>query len=216
MVGDELDRLERQGVIERVPHSDRATPVVIVRKPGAKVRVCGDFKVTINPLLKTDIYPLPNPQELFQALNGGCKFTKLDLADAYLQVELNEESKKMVVINTHKGLYRYRCLPFGLNCAPAIFQKIIDQTVAGIPGVVSYLDDLVVTGKTDQEHVANLKKALNRLKAAGFRLKLNFSRQKSDIWAISSTRVESAHSQINSKQLLTCRFPRIRKSFVPF
>ena len=98
MVGDELDRLERQGVIEKVPHSDWATPVVIVRKPGGNVRICGDFKVTINPLLKTDIYPLPNPQELFQALNGGCKFTKLDLADTYLQVELNEESKKMVVI----------------------------------------------------------------------------------------------------------------------
>ena len=172
VVGDELDRLERQGVIEKVPHSDWATPVVIVRKPGGKVRICGDFKVTINPLLKTDIYPLPNPQELFQALNGGCKFTKLDLTDAYLQVELNEESKKMVVINTHKGLYRYRRLPFGLNCAPAIFQKIIDQTVAGIPGVVSYLDDLVVTGKTDQEHIANLKKALDRLKTAGFRLKM--------------------------------------------
>ena len=81
---------------------------------------------------------MPNPQELFQALNGGCKFTKLDLADAYLQIELNEESKKMVVINTHKGLYRYRRLPFGLNSAPAIFQQIIDQTVAGIPGVVCH------------------------------------------------------------------------------
>ena len=112
VAGDELDRLERQGVIEKVTHSVWATPVVIVRKPGGKVRVCGDFKVTINPLLKTDIYPLPNPQELFQALNGGCRFTKLDLANAYLQVELNEESKKMVVINTHKGLYRYRHLPF--------------------------------------------------------------------------------------------------------
>ena len=114
----------------------------------------------------------------------------------------------------HKGLYSYRRLPFGLNCALAIFQKIIDQTVAGIPGVVSYLNDLVVTRKTDQEHIANLNKALDRLKTAGFRLKMEkceFSRQKSDIWAISLTRVESAHSQINSKQLLTCRFPRIKK-----
>ena len=98
----------------------------------------------------------------------------------------------MVVINTHKGLYRYRRLPFGLNSAPAIFQQIIDQTVAGIPGVVSYLDDLVVTGKTDQELMKwlfdqerltpNLKKALERLKTAGFRLKMenaSSSRQKS-------------------------------------
>ena len=161
-----------EGVIEKVSHSDWATTVVIVRKPGGKVRVCGDFRLTINPLLKTDIYPFPNPQELFHALNGGYKFTKLDLAYRYLQVELNEESKKMVVINTHKGLYRYRRLLFGLNCAPAIFQKIIDQTVAGILGVVSYLDDLVVTGKTDQEHIANLNKALDRLKTAGFCLKM--------------------------------------------
>ena len=172
VVGDELDRLESQGAIEKVSHSDWATPIVIVRKPGGKVRICGNFKVTINPGMKTDIYPMPNPQELFQALNGGCKFTKLDLVDAYLQIELNEESKKMVVINTQKGLYRYRRLPFGLNSAPAIFQQIIDQTVAGIPGVVSYLDDLVVTGKTDQEHVTNLKKALETLKTAGFRLKM--------------------------------------------
>jgi len=110
---------------------------------------------------------------LFHALNGGSKFTKLDLADAYLQVELDEASSKMVVINTHRGLYQYRRLPFGLSSAPAIFQKIIDQTVADIPGVVCYLDDLVVTGKTDREHILNLQKTLDRLRTAGFLLKMN-------------------------------------------
>ena len=79
----------------------------------------------------------------------------------------------MVVINTHQGLYQYRRLPFGLSCAPAIFQKIIDQTVADIPGVVCYLDDLVVTGKTDHEHILNLQKTLDRLRTAGFHLKMN-------------------------------------------
>ena len=101
------------------------------------------------------------------------KFSKLDLADAYLQVELDEVSSKMVVINTHRGLYQYRRLPFGLSCAPAIFQKIIDQTVADITGVVCYLDDLVVTGKTDHEHISNLQKTLDRLRTAGFRLKMS-------------------------------------------
>ena len=171
VVGDELDRLETQGVIKKVPHSDWSTPIVVVRKPGGKVRICGDFKVTINPVLKTDIYPLPLPEELFQSLNGGSKFSKIDLADAYLQIELDEESKKLVVVNTHKGLYQYQRLPFGLSCAPALFQKIIDQTIADIPGVVCYLDDIIVTGKTDQEHISNLQKALKRLKTAGFHLK---------------------------------------------
>ena len=173
VVGDELDRLEGQGVIKKVSHSEWATPIVVVRKPGGKIRICGDFKVTINPLLKTDVYPLPKPEELFHALNGGSKFSKLDLADAYLQVELDEASSKMVVINTHRGLYQYRRLPFGLSCAPAIFQKIIDQTVADIPGVVCYLNDLVVTVKTDREHISNLQKTLDRLRTAGFRLKMN-------------------------------------------
>ena len=77
VVGDELDQLKSQGVIKKVPHSDWATPIVVVRKPGGKVRICGDFKITINPVLKTDIYPLPLPEELFQSLNGGIKFLRL-------------------------------------------------------------------------------------------------------------------------------------------
>ena len=107
---------------------------MVVRKPNGRNQLCGDFKVTVNPVLKTDIYPLPKPEELFHALNGGSKFSKLDLAEAYLQIELDEEPGKMVVINTHRSLYRYECLPFGLSCAPAIFQKIIDQIIADIPG----------------------------------------------------------------------------------
>ena len=165
-------------------HAEWATPIVVVRKPGGRIRICGDFKVTINPSLKT---LLPKPEELFHALNGGSRFSKLDLADAYLQIELDEASSKMVVINTHRRLYQYRCLPFRLSCAPAIFQKIIDQTIADITGVVCYLDDLVVTGKTDQEHISNLQKTLDRLRTAGFHLKMNkckFFNQKSNTWDI--------------------------------
>ena len=78
----------------------------------------------------------------------------------------------MVVINTHHSLYRYKHLPFKLSCAPVIFQKIIDQTIADIPGVMCYLDDLVVTGKSDEEHLSNLQKTLDRLRMAGFHLKM--------------------------------------------
>ena len=123
-----LDRLEKQGVIKNVSHSELATPIVVVRKPGGKIRICGDFNVRINPLLKKDVYPLPKPEEFFHALNGESKFSKLDLANAYLQVELDEVSSRMVAINAHRGLYQYRRLPFGLSCAPAIFQKIIEPT----------------------------------------------------------------------------------------
>ena len=171
IVGAELDQLEKRGVIEKVSQSDWATPVVVVRKPGGKVRLCGDFKVTINPILKNDVYPLPLPEELFHKLNGGTKFTKLDLADAYLQIELDENSKQLVVLNTHQGLYCYKRMPFGLSCAPAIFQRIIEQTLAGLPGVACYLDDIIITGRTEKDHLTNLQKTLERLRDNGFRLR---------------------------------------------
>ena len=89
-VGAELDRLEKEQVSEKVTRSDWATPLVVVRKPGSKVRLHGDFKITLNPALKTDVYPFPLPEELFQKLNGGHKFSKLDLAEASLQIPLDE------------------------------------------------------------------------------------------------------------------------------
>ena len=164
-MGAELDHLEQDGVLERVSHSDWATPIVVVRKPTGKVRICGDFKVTLNPVLKSDIHPFPLPEELFHKLNQGYKFSKIDLANAYLQIELEDKS---VVINTHQGLYRYKRLPFGLTCAPAVFQKIVEKVIQGIPGTANYLDDIIVTGTTEKEH---LQLTLSKLKESGFRLR---------------------------------------------
>ncbi|KAI0210064.1 hypothetical protein LSAT2_005207, partial [Lamellibrachia satsuma] len=84
---------------------------------------------------------------------GGMHFSKLDMRDAYLQIELDDETKQLLVINTHKGLYRYNRLCFGPSPAPAIFQKLVDNLVAGIPGVAAYLDDIIVTGQTKAEHL---------------------------------------------------------------
>jgi len=92
-------------------------------------------------------------------------------ADAYLQIELNDASKQLVVLNTHQGLYHYKRMPFGLSCAPAVFQKIMEQTLSDIPGVACYLDDLIITGKTEKEHLTNLQKTLQHLKDSGFRLR---------------------------------------------
>ena len=99
-------------MIEKVSQSEWATPIVVVRKPGGKVRICGDFKVTINPVLRNDVYLLPLPEELlFHKLNGGTRFTKLDLADVYLQIRLDKSSKQLAVLNTNQGLYHYNLCP---------------------------------------------------------------------------------------------------------
>lgn len=165
----ELDELEAAGVIEEVAHSEWATPLVVLPKPNGKVRICGDFKVTLNPDLEVDQYPLPKPEDLFATLSGGKQFTHLDLAQAFLQLPLEDKSQKLVVINTHKGLYKYKRLPFGVASSPAIFQKVMDQILQGIPGVIWYIDDILITGKTKEEHLQRLEEVLSRLQANGLR-----------------------------------------------
>ena len=90
-IADELRRLEKIGLLEKVEFSDWATPIVPVLKPDGSVRICGDYKVTINPVLDVPEHPMPTADDLFTQLNGGEKFTKLDLSSAYQQVLLDEE-----------------------------------------------------------------------------------------------------------------------------
>ena len=170
-VDEALENMVLSGCIKRVDHATWATPLVVVPKADGRVRICGDFKVTVNQQLDIQQYPLPKPDDLFHMLNGGEKFSKIDLRDAYMQIELDEESKKYLVLNTQKGLYQYERLPFGVAPAPAIFQCIMEQTLAGIPGVLCYLDDVTVTAPNDEEHLLRLRKVLGRLKDSGFRLR---------------------------------------------
>ena len=108
-------------------YSDWAAPIVAVPKPDGTVRICGDYKVTINPVLQIDQYPVPKAEDLFSTLAGGQKFSKFDLSHAYQQMLLTKESRKYVTINTHKGLYQYNRLPFGVASAPAIFQQTMEK-----------------------------------------------------------------------------------------
>ena len=114
----ELDRLLVTDVIERVSFSKWAAPVVAVTKSDGSVRLCGDYKLTVNPVSLLDQYPLPRVEDLFAQLSGGKTFTKLDLSHAYHQLKLSPESRDLTTINTHKGLFQYKRLPFGVSSAP--------------------------------------------------------------------------------------------------
>ena len=101
LVEQELDRLEGTGVLEKIDHSKWAAPIVAVPKRDGNVRVCGDSKVTINPVLAVDQYPLPCPQDLFATLARGKYSTTLDLSHAYNQIVLEEDARQYLTINTH-------------------------------------------------------------------------------------------------------------------
>ena len=142
-IENDLNRLEGLGIIEKVNTSDWATPLVPVVKPDGSVRLCGDYKITVNPVLQVDHYPMPTPEDLFATLAGGTLFSKIDLSQAYNQVLLEPESREYLTVNIHKGLYRYTRLPFGVASAPALFQQIMEKILHGIPNVVVYIDDII-------------------------------------------------------------------------
>jgi hypothetical protein len=166
----ELQRLEDLEIISPVESSEWATPVVPVLKKNGEVRLCGDFKTTVNPDLIVDSYPLPRIEDVFATLGGGKTFTKLDLKQAYLQMEVEESSKKYLTINTHKGLFQYNRLLFGIASAPAIWQRTIEQVLQGCKGVQVLLDDMIITGSTEEEHLENLRAVLSRLQERGLKV----------------------------------------------
>ena len=172
MVEEELDRLVQLKILEPVQFADWAAPIVLVLKSDKKsLRICGDFKMTVNLASKLDAYPIPKIEDLFARLSGGVCFSKLDLSQAYQQLELEEDSKQFVVINTHRGLFRYNRLPFGISSALGIFQRTMESLLQDIPSVIAYIDDILISGQSEEEHLQLLERVLDRLERAGLRLK---------------------------------------------
>ena len=110
-------------------------------------------------------------EDLFATLAGGIKFSNLDLSQAYLQLELYPEARQYCTINTHRGLYQFTRLPFGILSAPAMFQKVMDTILQGAPQTLCFIDDILITGTTEEEHLKNLEVVLSRLQAHGVQLK---------------------------------------------
>ena len=169
----ELKRLQDEGTIEPVQFSEWAAPIVPILKPDDSIRICGDYKTTDNQVSKLDSYPIPKVEDLLATLGGGEEFTKLDMSQAYQQLLLDDESKQYTTINTHKGLFQYNRLPYGISSAPGIFQWNMENLLHNIPYVTVRVDDSLVSGACDEDHLNNLEEVLKRLESAGLRLRKN-------------------------------------------
>ncbi|XP_061191742.1 uncharacterized protein K02A2.6-like [Saccostrea echinata] len=120
--------------------------------------------------MKIEQYPLPKIADIFASLSGGQKFSKIDLTQAYLQMEIDDASKNLLTINTHKGLIRFNRLSLGIASALAIWQRAMNQALANIPKTKCILDDMIITGSTDEEHLQNL--SIERLEQQRLRANL--------------------------------------------
>ena len=139
-VEEELRRLQNAGILTWVEWSEWTTLIVPVPKKDGSVGLCGDYNVTVNPELQAEQYSLPRIKNIFANLVGGSKLSKIDLRQAYHQLEMEESSENYLTINTHMGLFQYNRLVFGITSAPAIWQRTIDQVLEGMSGTSCILD----------------------------------------------------------------------------
>ncbi|KAL1251129.1 hypothetical protein QQF64_018925 [Cirrhinus molitorella] len=165
-VSAEVDRLLHAGIIEEIDASAWVSPIVVTRKKNGGIRMCADLREP-NKAVVTDCYPLPHVDELLSTLCGAKIFSTIDLANAYYQVPLHEDSRDITAFITHKGLFRFCRVPYGLASAPSAFQKMMAAILDGVPGVQNYLDDLIIYGATADEHDRTLNTVLLKLKQAG-------------------------------------------------
>ncbi|XP_043219275.1 uncharacterized protein K02A2.6-like [Amphibalanus amphitrite] len=172
-VSARIDELEAQGVIEKVSASPWISPLVVGRKRDGAIRLCVDMR-RVNQAVITDGHPLPRIEDVLDRLRGSLMFSRLDLKDAYHQLELHPDSQNLTTFVSHKGLYRFRRVNFGLASAGPCFQRVMTSMLEGIPGVEVYLDDIIIHAPSQAEHDARLKQVLRRLE--DHRVKVNWSK----------------------------------------
>jgi hypothetical protein len=172
IVETEIERLVNSNILVSVDHSEWATPIVQILIPDGTVSICGDFKITISPVLEGTEYPLLKIEHFYANISGSKYFSKIYLKDTYQQMVIKESDRKYTTINTHKGLFSYTRNPFGIKSLAREFQKAMEVSTVGLEGIGIFQDDIIEPGSTITEYNVQLNKLLNVLSNVGLRVKL--------------------------------------------
>ncbi|XP_032069735.1 uncharacterized protein K02A2.6-like [Thamnophis elegans] len=170
-VDTELDKLVAQGVLEPVDHARWETPIVLPIKPDGSVRICADYRCSINRALPSNAYPVPVVQHLLHTLGEGSIFAKLDLAQEYQQLVMDDDAAEAQTIIMHRGAFRCRRLQFGVSIAPGLFQSLMERLLQGLRGVVPYFDDVLISAASLEELMARLREVLRKFQQVGLKVK---------------------------------------------
>ena len=173
-VKEELTRMEDQGVIAKVNEpTDWCAGMVVVPKKNGKVRICVDL-TKLNRSVKRERHPMPAVEQILAQIAGAKVFTKLDANSGFWQIPLSAESALLTTFITPFGRYCFHRLPFGISSAPEHFQRRMSEVLSGLEGVVGLVDDVLIYGKTQEEHGQRLHPVLKRIEEAN----LTLNRQK--------------------------------------
>lgn len=160
-----IDSLLASDIIEPVEeYSPWVSPLVAVLKDNGEIRLCVDMR-RANLAIKRESHLMPTFEDFLPRLKEARVFSRLDIKDAFHQLELDESCRQITTFISHKGMFRYKRLMFGLSNASEVFQKIVEQMLAGCPNAMNYIDDILVYGKNEEEHDAALAKVMDKLKA---------------------------------------------------
>ena len=169
-VQSELQRMEKKGVISQVREpTDWCAGMVVVPKAGGKVRICVDL-TKLNQSVRRERLMMPSVEQTLAQLGGATVFSKLDANSGFWQVELTKESSLLTTFITPFGRYRFNRLPFGITSAPEHFQRRMSEVLQDLEGVVCLIDDILIYGKTQEEHDKRLTAALHKIAEAGITL----------------------------------------------
>lgn len=171
-VDEEIERMKLMDVIEPCD-SEYASPLLPVKKPNGKFRVCLDSR-RVNSATKNDAYPMPHLHEILHRIEQAKYFSVIDLKEAYWQIPLAEKSRNLTAFRTQKGLYRFKVMPFGLKGAPFTMAKLMNLALGCDlqPYVWVYLDDIIIATKTLNHHIELIKEVAKRLERAKLTISL--------------------------------------------
>ena len=171
---DEIDRqvdgLLQHGLIEPAA-SPWASNVVLVKKKDDTFRLCVDYR-RLNSVTYKDSYPLPHIDTCLGSMNGAVWFSTLDLRSGYHNIPIKEADRDKTAFITRRGCFRYKVMPFGLTCAPSVFQRLMDLVLCGLTyeTCLVYLDDIIVFSRDFDSHMERLQEIFSRLRNANLKL----------------------------------------------
>lgn len=165
----QMDTWIQLGVIESSTSPWGAPGFIVYRN--SKPRMVIDYR-KLNDLTIPDEFPLPRQEDIMHALSGAQWLSTMDALSGFTQVLIREEDRSKTAFRTHRGLYQFRRMPFGLRNGPSIFQRIMQSVLAPYLWIFTlvYIDDIVVYSKTFDEHLEHLKAVLQAVSTAGITL----------------------------------------------